>query len=91
MDTHYYYKTNNTERQQQMLKWVEEDLIEANLVQNKQKRPWIIAIAHKPLYCSTPAHPDVQRLHDFYQPFEDLLFKYNVDLMFNGHIHYYER
>eukprot|EP01016_Furgasonia_blochmanni_P018940 TRINITY_DN21351_c0_g1_i2.p2 TRINITY_DN21351_c0_g1~~TRINITY_DN21351_c0_g1_i2.p2 ORF type:complete len:247 (+),score=61.09 TRINITY_DN21351_c0_g1_i2:397-1137(+) len=91
INTHYYYKINDDAHREAMLRWVENDLIEATRDHNKRQRPWIIAMTHRPLYCSSLTHPDVQELHPLFQPFEDLFYKYNVDLFLAGHLHYYER
>jgi len=32
--------------------WLEEDLKEANKIENRSKRPWIITLGHRPQYCS---------------------------------------
>ena len=35
-------------------------LQEANKPENRSKRPWIIVIGHKPMYCSNLDNPDEQ-------------------------------
>jgi len=71
-----------------MLEWLEEDLIEA--AHNRKEQPWIIVYTHRPFYCSHPdedCNTNAQRFKEF----DDLLQKYNVDLVVVGHVHFYER
>lgn len=75
--------------------WLIQDL--ENARGNRRERPWIVAFAHKPLYCSTEWR-DTSNVEDcFIQPldmrkeYEDLLAAYNVDIHFHGHVHAYER
>merc|ERR1711990_1166929 len=37
--------------------WLQNDLMEAAKPENRAKRPWIITIGHKPLYCSSSNDP----------------------------------
>jgi len=71
-----------------MLTWLEQDLAAANSTRDKQ--PWIIAYAHQPLYCSYKDNSCPVNAKKFAE-FEDLLIKYNVDLVVGGHVHFYER
>src|SRR5574339_24300 len=49
---------------------------------------WIFVVIHKPLYTSSGKHPpDIQNTF-LYHPLFD---KYNVDIVFSGHNHWYER
>eukprot|EP01114_Cavostelium_apophysatum_P012731 TRINITY_DN2915_c0_g1_i2.p1 TRINITY_DN2915_c0_g1~~TRINITY_DN2915_c0_g1_i2.p1 ORF type:complete len:253 (+),score=25.47 TRINITY_DN2915_c0_g1_i2:509-1267(+) len=66
-------------------KWLEKDLKSVNSTET----PWIIAGWHTPWYSSNHAHNDSG--DDMRVYFEDLLNKYNVDLVLSGHIHAYER
>jgi hypothetical protein len=91
INTHFYWTTNDITRREAFLRWFEEDLIEANQEYNREKRPWIVVMAHKPLYCSSQKAPDIPILRPFFQPFEDLFHLYNVDIFITGHVHYYER
>lgn len=75
--------------------WLINDL--ENAKNERKVRPWIVAFAHKPLYCSAE-WSDVTNIDDcVLQPidmkreFEDLLAAYEVDLHFHGHVHAYER
>ena len=84
-----------------MLQWLNEDLIEAN--KNRDQVPWLIVMAHKPLYCGVDTRfPDDDKDHSnndncigqanntrFWV--EDLLYKYKVDVIFGAHVHNYER
>eukprot|EP01112_Ceratiomyxa_fruticulosa_P009342 TRINITY_DN2433_c0_g1_i2.p1 TRINITY_DN2433_c0_g1~~TRINITY_DN2433_c0_g1_i2.p1 ORF type:complete len:456 (-),score=46.13 TRINITY_DN2433_c0_g1_i2:52-1419(-) len=75
------------------LEWLEQDLIFANA--NRDQVPWIIVCGHRPIYTSLIG------MTDWFEPthfakiiqenFEDLFFKYQVDLYMNGHVHGYER
>jgi hypothetical protein len=84
-----------------MMKWLEEDLITAN--QHRNEVPWIIAMAHKPLYCGIDTRYDINE--KFFsnnddcltQTFitrkylEEILYKYKIDLFIGAHVHDYER
>eukprot|EP00003_Mantamonas_plastica_P030304 TRINITY_DN745_c0_g1_i13.p1 TRINITY_DN745_c0_g1~~TRINITY_DN745_c0_g1_i13.p1 ORF type:complete len:306 (-),score=92.88 TRINITY_DN745_c0_g1_i13:21-938(-) len=72
-------------------KFIEQDLAKASL--NREKRPWLIVIGHRPFYCSD-RHPDADCITDgpyFLKWLEDLFVKYKVDLVITGHRHSYER
>lgn len=49
----YYYTEFGFSQIHNQYKWLEQDLIEANKPENREKRPWIITMAHRPMYCST--------------------------------------
>ncbi|MDQ3903166.1 MAG: metallophosphoesterase [Thermoproteota archaeon] len=49
---------------------------------------WIIVYMHKPMYASPGAHPAETTMRDMYHPLFD---RYGVDLVLNGHNHWYER
>lgn len=68
---------------QEQLKWLENDLIIANA--NRAKQPWIFAYGHRPIYQGNNTDVNLQIA------IEDLLYKYNVDIYFTGHVHSYER
>ncbi|XP_075545962.1 acid phosphatase type 7-like [Dermacentor variabilis] len=84
----------------QQYDWLEKDLQEANLPENRAKRPWIITMSHRPMYCSNVRFRDCNSntsiarkgfpLTKMYG-LEKLFFKYGVDLHFTGHQHSYER
>ena len=73
---------------------------EASLPENREKQPWIVLFGHRPMYCSD-ADKDDCTFHNSRTrtglPFvklyglEDLLMKYNVDLVFWAHEHDFER
>lgn len=80
--------------------WLKNDLIEANSESNRSKRPWIILMGHRPMYCSNldtddcTHHETLTRvglpfLHAF--GLEALLYDYGVDLAIWAHEHSYER
>lgn len=80
--------------------WLEQDLIKANLPENREKHPWIIVMGHRPMYCSDTDSDDCSHhetltrvglpfLHFF--GLEDLLYNYGVDLEIWAHEHSYER
>ncbi|XP_017771060.1 PREDICTED: acid phosphatase type 7 [Nicrophorus vespilloides] len=80
--------------------WLENDLVEANLPENREKRPWIVVMGHRPMYCSNEDSDDCTHhetltrvglpfLHFF--GLEKLLYDYGVDLNIWAHEHSYER
>ncbi|KAG2592319.1 hypothetical protein PVAP13_5NG551200 [Panicum virgatum] len=67
-------------------KWMNQDLSSVN----RSRTPWVIFIGHRPMYSShigIPANVDLI----FVTSVEPLLLKYQVDLVFFGHVHNYER
>jgi len=81
--------------------WLIQDLEKANLPENRKLRPWIIVVGHRPIYSSCSGYSENGVPIDSYIPpsnshilqnvFEDIFMKYKVDLIFNGHVHSYER
>ena len=47
-----YYYSVSTENIKAMYDWLDKDLAEANQPENREKRPWVIVMGHKPMYCS---------------------------------------
>ena len=68
-----------------MLAWLDADLSAANEPQARQLRPWLVVHFHRPAY-STGNTDDVP-----YKIFEPLMYKYGVDVVFQGHVHNQER
>jgi len=66
-------------------KWLEADLAAVN----RQMTPWVLAVWHRPWYCSNHAHQgEGEKMRASFEPLFD---KYNVDLGITGHVHAYER
>jgi len=63
--------------------WLLNDLQKA--AANRANVPWIIVSGHRPLYSSGHENKPV------IAAFEALLLKFNVDIFFAGHVHWYER
>jgi hypothetical protein len=63
------------------LEWLEKEL-------SSSKSEWKIAFFHHPLYSSGERHGSELDLRSVIEP---LFVKYGVDVVFNGHEHFYER
>ncbi|CAJ1355276.1 unnamed protein product, partial [Effrenium voratum] len=72
------------------LPFLEADLRAASA--NREKVPWVVVFAHKPLYCSTNDYYDCH-IHSavLRRELEPLFMKHQVDLFLGGHLHNYER
>ncbi|XAR48824.1 Acid phosphatase [Bertholletia excelsa] len=66
-------------------KWLERDLTSVN----RKVNPWLVATWHAPWYSSYKAH--YREAECMRVAMEELLYKFGVDLVFNGHVHAYER
>ncbi|XP_047319314.1 purple acid phosphatase 15-like [Impatiens glandulifera] len=66
-------------------KWLERDLAGVD----RKVTPWLVATWHPPWYNSYKAH--YREAECMKVAMEDLLYSYSVDLVFNGHVHAYER
>ena len=67
-----------------MIEWVKQDLKKAN--ENRATVPWIIVTGHVPIYCKGSSCDNYPTL---YKDFEDLFYKYGVDLFIGAHKHQY--
>ena len=68
-------------------KWLENDLKSVN----RHTTPWLILVAHRPMYSSQKIFPDyVVSLH-MRSALENLFHQYSVDMMLCAHFHSYER
>ncbi|XP_058103240.1 purple acid phosphatase 15 [Magnolia sinica] len=74
-----YNKTGN------QYKWLERDL--ANV--DRSVTPWLVATWHPPWYSSYKAH--YREAECMRVEMEELLYSYGVNIIFNGHVHAYER
>ncbi|KAK9458416.1 Metallo-dependent phosphatase-like protein [Dipodascopsis uninucleata] len=66
--------------------WLEADLAAVDRV----KTPWIVVTAHRPWYVSA-SNVSNTLCWNCKKAFEPTLLKYNVDIVFYGHVHFYER
>jgi len=66
--------------------WLKQDLQKAE--KNRHMVPWIIVMAHKPMYCSTDDYYDCRvGSHRIADTMEPLLKQSSVDLFLAGHLH----
>ncbi|KAJ4723019.1 Purple acid phosphatase [Melia azedarach] len=66
-------------------KWLEKDLAKVD----RAVTPWLVATWHSPWYSTYQAH--YREAECMRVAMEDLLYNYRVDIVFNGHVHAYER
>ncbi|KAK9465234.1 Metallo-dependent phosphatase-like protein [Lipomyces arxii] len=68
----------------QQIEWLDKDLAAVD----RTKTPWVIVSGHRPWYA---AQSGDNLCTNCQEAFEPILLKHNVDLVLNGHIHFYER
>ena len=56
---------------------------------SRTQTPWLVVQFHVPMYCTNAGHWKEGEL--FRREYEPLFFQYGVDIVFNGHVHAYER
>ncbi|KAK4752446.1 hypothetical protein SAY87_021244 [Trapa incisa] len=66
-------------------RWLEKDLASVD----RDVTPWLVATWHPPWYSTYTAH--YREAECMRVAMEDLLYNYRVDIVFNGHVHAYER
>ncbi|XP_050219642.1 purple acid phosphatase 15-like [Mercurialis annua] len=66
-------------------RWLERDLAEVD----REVTPWLVATWHAPWYSTYKSH--YREAECMRVEMEELLYKYSVDIIFNGHVHAYER
>jgi len=89
-NTEAYFEPSKQNETQEMLAFVEKDLQQATA--RRKDTPWIVAYGHRPMYCSAWHFQGCSRADQSWkQNLEDLFYKYEVDLVFEGHAHAYER
>ncbi|XP_063894467.1 acid phosphatase type 7 isoform X1 [Helicoverpa armigera] len=76
--------------------WLRKDLAEANLPDNRRKRPWIVLFGHRPMYCSDSNDIDCACEYTRFgllgvYGLEPLLMEFGVDVVVWAHEHSYER
>ncbi|VDP72954.1 unnamed protein product [Echinostoma caproni] len=103
----YYYVYYGWQQLYNQFEWLKNDLQEANRPENRRVRPWIIAMAHRPMYCSNEndqmhcsnllntirvGFPDSRNgSSKFYLGLEKLFYDAGVDIIIAAHEHSYER
>ncbi|KAI5650641.1 hypothetical protein M9H77_36646 [Catharanthus roseus] len=65
--------------------WLEKDLARVD----RKVTPWLIATWHPPWYSTFTAH--YREAECMRVAMEEILYNYGVDIVFNGHVHAYER
>lgn len=78
--------TNSTPTSQQF-NWLQNnlELVDRNIT------PWLIVVMHCPWYSSNSNHFAEQQTIQMRESMEELFYKYSVNIVFNGHVHDYER
>ncbi|GAB1605607.1 acid phosphatase type 7-like isoform X1 [Argonauta hians] len=96
----YFYVQYGLMQIERQYRWLEQDLRVATEPGNRAKRPWIIVMGHRPMYCTNSDKDDctyhesiirrgIPLIHTY--GLESLLYKYGVDLELWAHEHSYER
>lgn len=79
-----YIKGDYTENESyEQWQWLKKDLAKVD----RNKTPWIIAMAHRPMYSSQNSSYQIY----VGNAFQKLMIDHGVDMYLSGHIHWYER
>ena len=95
--TEFYFVQGALNQIRDQYDWLKADLELANKPENRAERPWIITLAHRPMYSDEIRFkPDSQLIREGLPiinkyGLEDLLHSHAVDVQFYGHEHKYQR
>eukprot|EP00755_Sulcionema_specki_P008934 Sspe_Gene.42284::Locus_20526_Transcript_1_1_Confidence_1.000_Length_2026::g.42284::m.42284 len=97
----FSYRPGTDEQYLTQYNWLQADLAAAR---ENQAVPWVIAFAHRPMYCGYSGYQDccselpkfssrrgILRNGSYVHGLEELFNKYHVDMVVTGHVHSYER
>ncbi|XP_071833224.1 acid phosphatase type 7-like [Apostichopus japonicus] len=88
----YFFPWYGLHASENQMAWLQKDLQEASKPENRKRRPWIITMGHRPAYCTNSNHNDCTLEGGLVKRFfEELFYKYGVDLELWAHEHTYER
>lgn len=76
------------ERESEAFNWLKNDLIQAR---KRKDDGFIVVYSHRPYYCTDKASKDCWTNFWYLKRYEDLINKYNVNLVVHGHVHIYQR
>lgn len=81
LNSDYYFNDNNVTRQEEQQAWLENDLVSNTLDR-------IIVMFHRPYWGANPARAGTE--YELLRPvWHEFLVEHDVDLVFNGHDHYF--
>ncbi|XP_023231291.1 acid phosphatase type 7-like [Centruroides sculpturatus] len=69
----YFYLEYGWKQVINQYKWLENDLKEATKPENRAKRPWIITMGHRPMYCSSDDGDDCTHKESIMESIQDLI------------------
>jgi hypothetical protein len=85
----HFVVLNDTTADGSTVSGIEKTWLVADLAKvDRTKTPWIIATHHQPTYSCSTTHGSNKDVRTAWQPVFD---QANVDVVFNGHVHNYER
>ncbi|KAG2392460.1 hypothetical protein C9374_012712 [Naegleria lovaniensis] len=89
---HSFFPQFNFQNKIDQLEWLSDTLSKID----RKKTPWVVVVGHRPIYSSqyifSAANGSIiGESKILQQAFEDILYKYQVDIAMFGHVHSYER
>jgi hypothetical protein len=83
----YLNPYTNSNPTSQQYNWLQNNLVSIN----RNSTPWVIVVMHCPWYSSNINHFSDSQTILMRESMEQLFYDYNVNIVFNGHVHDYER
>lgn len=83
----YLNPYSNTNYTSQQYNWLNNNLATVN----RNNTPWVIVVMHCPWYSSNVKHYADTQTVLMRESMENLFYEYNVNIVFSGHVHAYER